>query len=334
MFLAQWLTFAGEQQNLRLLHVTLIGVNKHNGERLLFTLALLVIVFLLSRLIKGLVHLVLHRWSQKRIYFWTRQAVNVLLAIILVGGLVSIWFEDSSHLATFAGLLTAGVAFALQQVITALAGYVVILRGKTFTVGDRIVMGGVRGDVSALGFTQTRIMEMGQPPATQDAPPAMWVKARQYTGRIVTISNAKIFDEPVYNYTREFPYIWDEISLPVGYKADRKAAEKILLDAAAKHTLKTSDLDHGAIEEMKRRYQMDVGEMVPRVYWRLTDNWLELTVRFLCDEHGVRDLKDRMSRDILPKLDEAGIEIASSTYDVVGMPPLRIVHEEQHAQHA
>ncbi len=68
--------------------------------------------------------------------------------------------------------MTAGLAFALQKVITALAGYLVILRGDTFNVGDRITMGGVRGDVIALGFVRTTIMEMGQPPAVQPAEPA------------------------------------------------------------------------------------------------------------------------------------------------------------------
>ena len=87
----------------------------------------------------------------------------------------------------------------------------VVLGGNTFTVGDRITMGGVRGDVIALTFTQTKIMEMGQPPAVQGADPAMWVRSRQFTGRIVTVTNDKVFDEPVYNYTREFPFIWEEI---------------------------------------------------------------------------------------------------------------------------
>jgi len=106
------------------------------------------------------------------------------------------------------GLITAGLAFALQKVVTSLAGYFLILRGKTFTVGDRITMGGVRGDGVALGFFQTTILEMGQPPAVQGADPAMWVKSRQFTGRIVTVSNSKVFDEPVYNYTSDFPFIW------------------------------------------------------------------------------------------------------------------------------
>ena len=137
--------------------------------------------------------------------FWTGQAIQLVTAILLLLGLVSIWFDDPTRLTTALGLVTAGLAFALQKVITAVAGYGVILRGKTFHVGDRITMGGVRGDVVALGFIQTTIMEMGQPPSVPSADPAIWVRSRQYTGRIVTVSNAKIFDEPVYNYTRTSP---------------------------------------------------------------------------------------------------------------------------------
>ena len=118
----------------------------------------------------------------------------------------SIWFNDPTRLATAAGLVTAGLAFALQKVVSSVAGYLVILRGRNFTVGDRISMGGVRGDVIGLGFIQTTIMEMGQPPSVQSAEPAMWVKSRQFTGRIVTVANNKIFDEPVFNYTRDFPF--------------------------------------------------------------------------------------------------------------------------------
>src|SRR5205809_23593 len=84
-----------------------------------------------------------------------------------------------------------------------------ILRGKTFNVGDRIVMGGVRGDVIDLSFMQTRIMEMGQSLKEQGDAPSMWIRSRQFTGRIVTVTNDKVFDDAVYNYTHDFPYIWD-----------------------------------------------------------------------------------------------------------------------------
>ena len=152
----------------------------------------------------------------------------------------------------------------------------------------------------------------------------MWVHSRQYTGRIVTVSNAEIFDEPVYNYTREFPYIWEEMTLPVTYTADRTRAERILMDVAGRHTVPIGELGEAALLDMERHYFIRRAEMAPKVYYRLTDNWLELTVRFIAHDHGIRELKDAMSREILAALDDAGIGIASATFEVVGMPPLRL----------
>ena len=176
-----------------------------------------------------------HSLKDRRAAFWSRQAVNIGTAALLTLGVVSVWFDDPTRLATAFGLVTAGLAFALQRVVTAMAGYLIILRGSTFNVGDRIVMGGVRGDVMALSFMQTTILEMGEPASvtiTSGAPSSTWIHSRQYTGRVVTVTNAKIFDEPVYNYSREFPYLWEEVALSIRYGADRKRAEEILLDAA------------------------------------------------------------------------------------------------------
>jgi small-conductance mechanosensitive channel len=208
--------------------------------------------------------------------------------------------------------------------VTAVAGYFVILRGSTFNVGDRIVMGGVRGDVIALGFTQTTIMEMGQPPPVQQAEPPIWVQSRQYTGRVVTVSNARIFDEPVYNYTREFPYLWEELTIPIAYGADRRRAEDLFLHVARKHTVGLSDLSADALREMQRRYFLKPTDVAPTVYYRLADNALEMTARFVVPEHGVRACKDAMSRDLLDALQAAGIAIAGSTLAITALPTVRL----------
>ena len=314
--------FVGPNRALEVFGVKLVGINAENGAKLLFTVALVATVLLLGKVLRRAARGVTARGE--RAAFWTRQGIHVFTAVVIVVGIASIWFDDPTRLTTALGLVTAGVAFALQRVVTAVAGYFLILRGNTFNVGDRIVMGGVRGDVIALGFMQTTIMEMGQPPPVQNADPAMWVRARQYTGRIVTVSNAKIFDEPVFNYTREFPYIWEEMAVPIAYRDDRAAAERILLDAAARHTLKVAELGEPAIRELERRYAAKRSDMNPRVYMRMTDNWVELAVRFIAEDHGVRDLKDAMTRDILAGLDAAGIGIASATFEIVGVPPLRL----------
>ncbi|MEP7085215.1 MAG: mechanosensitive ion channel domain-containing protein [Betaproteobacteria bacterium] len=290
----------------------------------------MVAVLLIARVLRAIAGVVLsrtdHATTQTR--FWTRQAISLVAAVVLVIGLLSIWFNDPTRLATAFGLMSAGLAFALQQVITAIAGYFVILRGSTFTIGDRISMGGVRGDVLRLGFIQTTIMEMGQPPSVQSADPAMWVKSRQFTGRIVTVSNARVFSDPVFNYTRDFPFLWEEMTIPISYKADRGKVEEILLAAAKHHAVDPDALAAEAKEDLQRRFSVEPIELAPKVFFRITDNWLELTLRFLVGTHLIRGVKDAMSRFIVDELDKAQIGLASATYDIVGFPPIEIRRSE------
>jgi hypothetical protein len=111
---------------------------------------------------------------------------------------------------------------------------------------------------------------------------------------------------------------------PDRYTDDRARAEQILLDAARRHTVAVDELPADALAAMQQRYFVRGADLEPRVYWRLTDNWLELTVRFLTGVYGVRDVKDAMSREVLAALDEAGIGLASATFEVVRVPPLRV----------
>ena len=312
---------------VRLFGIELIGISAENGRKLLVSLLCVVAAWGLARLLRLAAKLLLGERRDVRARFWSEQAVHIVMTVVLLVLLVSIWFDDPGRLATPAGLLTAGLAVALQRVITAVAGYFVILFNGVFTVGDRISMGGVRGDVIALGYTRTRIMEMGEPAQAgggDEKDPGTWVQARQYTGRIVTVTNDKVFDEPVYNYTHEFPYIWEEMRIPVRYEADFERAERILLDAASRHTVRLREIGQGALEELQRRYVVDRAGLEPRVYWRITDNWLELAVRFIARDHGIRELKDAMSRDVLRDFRAAGIDVASATYEITAVPPIEL----------
>ena len=262
------------------LGVKLVGVNAENGQKLLLTLAFVLVLLALGWFLPALADRLMRGQRNARVSFWTHQGVRIVVALLLILGVVSIWFEDPTRLATAAGLVAAGLSFALQKVITSLAGYFVILRGKTFTVGDRIAMGGVRGDVIALDFIKTTIMEIGQPPSYTNADASTWVRSRQYTGRVVTVTNDKVFSEPVYNYTRDFPYLWEEMSLPITYAADRERAEQIILEVARQHGILAAALTESERQEMERLFAVSADDLEPKVYYRLTDNWLELTVRF------------------------------------------------------
>jgi len=307
-----------------LLGVHLVGLTTETARKLLLTVVFVGAALLLSRGLQALAGVIFHQRRNRKVQFWTQQTTKLLAVAVLVVGLVSIWFDNPARLTTMLGLLSAGLAVALQRVVTSMAAYFVILRGKVFHIGDRIAMSDVRGDVIDLGFVRTTIMEMGQPPGEQGDSPSVWVQSRQYTGRIVTVTNDKIFENPVYNYSGEFPYLWDEMHVPIPYAGDRNRAEQILLEIVRRHTVKIAEVAEKDLEELRRRYFVDSANLEPKVYYRLTDNWVDMAVRFVARSRGIRELKDTMSREILDALDAAAIQVASATYEIVGLPPLKV----------
>jgi small-conductance mechanosensitive channel len=304
-----------------------------NGEtehRVLLTVALLAGVILVSWLLQLLMRVTLRGNEEKRVSFWARQIVRLLGIIAVIIGVIEIWHPDAKSAGGAIGLITAGVAVALQRVITSFAAYLIILRGKIFNVGDRITIGGVRGDVIALDFMQTTVLEIGQTPGEQHDAPSVWITARQYTGRMIRVTNDKIFDSPVYNFTRIFPYLWEEMQLPISYKDNRREAERILLEVGHKHTDEIVREAKPHIEKLVKEFRLaTTPEIEPRVYMRLTDNWVNFSLRFLIRIEGGRAIKDRMSRDLIDGLDAAGIGIASGTYEIVGMPKLEVQVENR-----
>jgi small-conductance mechanosensitive channel len=305
-------------------------LNGETEQRVLLTVALIAAIIIVSWLLQTLMRVTLRGHEEKRVSFWGRQIVRLLGIVAVIIGIIEIWHPSGKSAGGAIGLITAGVAVALQRVITSFAAYLIILRGKIFNVGDRITMGGVRGDVIALDFMQTTVLEIGETPGEQQDAPSVWITARQYTGRLIRVTNDKIFDSPVYNFTRIFPYLWEEMQLPISYKDNRGEAERILLEVAHKHT---DDIVREAkphIEKLVKEYRLaTTPEIEPRVYMRLTDNWVNFSLRFLIRIEGGRALKDRISRDLIDGLDAAKIGIASGTYEIVGMPKLEVEVEHR-----
>jgi small-conductance mechanosensitive channel len=294
-------------------------------EKTLVTLGLIAGVLVAAALLRGLARLLLGGKSGDRPRFWIAQAVRLLTLAAVILIVVRIWLSGTQEFTAVMGWVAAGLAIALQRVITAFAGYVIVLRGNVFTVGDRITIGGVRGDVIALGFMQTTVMEMGQSPSEQSDDPSMWIRGRQYSGRIVRITNDKVFETPVYNYTHDFPYMWEEIVIPIRYADDYRRVEQILIDAARRHTDEVAAEMREALHRLRGKYFLgESPEVDPRVYVRLTDNWNELSLRFAVRPTTARVVKDAMSREILDGLAKANIGIASGTYAIVEFPPVKV----------
>ncbi len=254
--------------------------------------------------------------------YWIRKVTPYAvwgLAGLLV---VFIWAEFGRRLGFVVGAASAGVAFALQNVLGSFAAWLGILGGRVFRVGDRVMMGGVKGDVIDLSPLRTTVMEMGSPGSSEDS--EVWVRARQYTGRIVTVSNKAFFDEPIYNYSKDFDFVWEEISVPVSYRSDWEKGRDLLLEEVEEATRSFRRESAEALTQMSRRDLVARSEVEPRVFVRLTDNWIELAARFVLPTRSARGIKSEISENVLRAFSRENVTIASATSEIVGLPPLRV----------
>jgi small-conductance mechanosensitive channel len=315
---------------VELFGVHLLGLNADVLRKLILS-GVIVVAAIVARLALRKIEDALHRQVSRRA-IWTEKALRILVGLAAILVLGSIWFDNPHNVAVFSGLVVGVVAVASQKLMQAVAGFFVIVFGKTFNLGDRIEMGGVRGDVLDIGLLKTTVMEMGVP-ESQQPDPKHWINARQYTGRIVTVVNSEVFEKPVFNYSRQFDYLWDEIQLPLKYDVDLRTAERIALDAVRSATEDIVSEARGALQNIEGKYLIRESELAPRAFIRLTDNWIELSVRFIARPFGVRELKDRISRRLLTALEDEGIQIASTTFEVVGLPTVRLeaTAEELHS---
>ncbi len=165
-------------------------------------------------------------------------------------------------------------------------------------------------------------MEIGSPGSEESSD--VWVRARQYTGRVVTVSNKAFFDEPIYNYSKDFDYIWEEITVPLKYATDWERGRASLLEEVEDATRPFWEASAGALAHMARRYLVHESEMAPHAFVELTDNWVELTARFVIPVRSARRIKSDISENVLRRYSAEGVAIASTTSEIVGFPPLRL----------
>jgi small-conductance mechanosensitive channel len=263
------------------------------------------------------VALVRTRGSDGPTRYHVRRVAHFAALLVAIVAVLVIWHAFAGRTGVVIGLFAAGIAFAMQEVIGALFGWVNILSGGIYRVGDRVELGGVQGDVIDITPLRTKILEMGQPPtlAHDDAGDgASWVRGRQSTGRIAAISNKTTFTEPVFNYSALLPYIWEELTLPISYRSDWRRAEAIVREEVER--VSATEGARGAIETMARRYPVPHSEVEPAVYGRMTDNWWELSARFVVELRTSRTVKSQLARRLRERFDAEGIELSSTTTEV------------------
>lgn len=230
--------------------------------------------------------------------------------------LVTIVFSDKLGGLTVAfGVAGAGIAFALQEVIASFAGWLAIMFGGFYKSGDRVQLGGIKGDVMDIGVLRTTIMETGQ-----------WVDGDLYNGRIVLIANSFVFKEPVFNYSGDFPFLWDEIKIPIQYGSNydktKEILEKVGIEIAGDLTRQSRE----KWNDLQTKYRLEDAQTEPMVSLVANDNWVEYTLRYVVSYKKRRATKTALFTNILKQIEATNGEIkfASATFHLVEAPEIKV----------
>ncbi len=235
--------------------------------------------------------------------------------LVILGATGAVFSDRLASIALSVGVAGAGVAFALQEVIASAAGRVAILFGNFYKTGDRVQLGGIKGDVIDIGLLRTTIMEVGD-----------WVKGDLFTGRVVRVANSFIFKEPVFNYSGDFAFLWDEITVPIKYGCNHREAKRMLDEAVVEVTGAFSVDAEREWAGMLQKYNVEPARVAPMVTLVANDNWMEFTVRYVVPYTKRRGTKDRLFTNILDRIEasDGQLVLASATFELVQAPPFRV----------
>ncbi|UCG51053.1 MAG: mechanosensitive ion channel [Candidatus Latescibacterota bacterium] len=216
------------------------------------------------------------------------KSFNYILGFAVIIVTMIIWFGNVTGWAAYLGILSAGLAIALQDPVTNLAGWIFITVRKPFGVGDRIQIGEHRGDVIDMRLFQFTLVEIGN-----------WVDADQSTGRIIHIPNGWVFKHSTANYTAGFNFIWNELPITITFESNWEKAKQILTDIAARHSILEDREAQEQVRRAARKYLIYFQHLTPIVWTSVADNGVTLTVRYICEPRKRRSSEGAIWEEVL-----------------------------------
>jgi small-conductance mechanosensitive channel len=270
-------------------------------QKVIFSLLTVLVAYILSVLIIRLINRQIKDLKRK---YTARKTIVYIFSFLAILIIIVIWARGGGSIATLFGLAGAGLTLALHQPVTSMAGWLLLLIRRPYETGDRIEIGSVKGDVIDIRLFYTTMLEIGN-----------WVDADQSTGRILHCPNAKIFTEPIFNYTRGFEHIWHEIKITVTFESDWHRARTIIQQVAERKSFDLGDAVRTRIKRMSKKYMIHYDKLTPIVWTNIVDFGVELTLRYLTDARTRRSTQDEICQAILDRFEkEPNVDLAYPTY--------------------
>ncbi len=285
-------------------------------EKATYTLVAVAIIYLVFEIF--LEETLLKKIKVSNTRYSLKKTLSTLSLASYALALLVIWIAETQYILLSLGLIGAAIAFAFQDIFKNFAGGIMIFLNGIYHVGDRIELNQKYGDVIDIDVLYTTLMETGE-----------WVSGDQVTGRLTIIPNGGILTAAVQNYTRDFDFIWDELTIPITYDSDWKEANTRILEIIRKETSEIVQKAEQTMEKLEGKYFFTKRSIEPSVFLTLTDNWITFGIRYVTEVRSRRILHDRLSRAILDEIGKSDkIKIASATISITGFPSIHLEKEQ------
>lgn len=282
--------------------VTGISFPEASLQQLFTTLLAITVIYLIFMVLDRIFR---KRITDDRTKYTTTKVLFVIEIFLMLIIVAVIWVRNPQNLVVFFGIVGAGIAIALQDVFKNFAGSVIILLTGVYSVGDRIQIENITGDVIDIGMMQTTLLELRG-----------WVEGDQATGRLTIVPNGKVISSPVNNFTKDHSFLWDEIEIPVTYSSDWRRAIEILNEISRRETATVTSIAQEEISRIGERYYLPRRDIEQAVYVTITDNWVNLSLRYVTYVKERRIMRARLNRMILDAFSDENIDISSTTQTV------------------
>lgn len=239
--------------------------------KLLIAFLLLGIAWLLSRVFHVVVRRVLHGWERAEAVAALGRIVLYLLAVSVA---LTVIAGDARALVGSVGLVGLALSWALQTPIESFTGWVLNAFRGYYRLGDRIEVGDVFGDVYRIDLLTTTVWEAGGPGKP--------VAGAQPTGALITFPNWEVLRSNIVNYTRDFPYVWDEITVGVANESDLRHTiqvfERVAKEVVGKSMQEPAAKYRAILERARLAFEVAAE---PKVFLSTEETWTNCTIRYI-----------------------------------------------------
>ncbi|QSW99058.1 mechanosensitive ion channel family protein [Haloterrigena alkaliphila] len=238
----------------------------------------------------------LTRTVDKRWKHDLRNLVRLVFVVLGIVGVLGVLTQQYVGVVFSLGIVGFAITFALQQPLFSLIGWIYIMVNRPYSVGDRVAIEGSKGDVVEVDFFVTTLWEIN----------GELVSSHQPSGRVITLPNSVVLSSHVHNYSfREFPHVWNELSIQVAYETDLEFARALMIEEASDYL--GADMRR-AIEQYRERLaetpvELEVRDR-PSVNVVQEESWIDLRLRYLVHPRQGQRVRNELYERILERMND------------------------------